>query len=292
MVGDLQPGIYPDIPSDDYVQDRLCLQPTLSSSIARVLIDRSPAHARHAHPRFNPQPREFSRVANFGSAVHAMVFGGAHVVTINADAYTTKLAREQRDAVLTDGNIPLLREEADRASDVSHVVTRAMIELTSKPLDYEHTVIFKMAGHAWCRSRPDAISHDRRTLVDLKVTGTNARDCNRQFFSQGYDMQAAFMERAADSLDLDGIGKREIFYLFVESEPPFGYSFLDVSEGTLQIARKKVNAAINLWSRCMEQDSWPSYQSSRTLTSRPTYEETAWLIREEDDANIDVEFPR
>jgi len=287
----LTPGIYPSISIDDYVFDRLCETPTLSSSVANVILDRSLAHARLKHARFNPAiilEQDFSRPANFGSAVHAMVFGGSHIVVIDADGYTTKEAKGLRDRTLMDSGIPLLREEHLRATAIADVVTRALVDLTKQELEFEHTVIFKH-GPTWCRSRPDAMTADRRLIVDLKVTGTNARDANRQFFSQGYDLQAAFLERAADSLDEDGMGKREIIYLFVESEPPFAYSMLQVSEGTLSIARKKMHAAVNLWDRALRKNEWPTYQSSRTLTERPSWDESAWLNREMTDPAIKVE---
>lgn len=284
-------GIYPDIPMDDYVADRLCEQPSLSSSLANILIDHSPLHARYAHPRLTPpKPRDFSRVANFGSAVAAMVFGGPVIRHIEANSYASKAAKEGRDEALGNGMIPLLTEEMEAVEAVARVAGEAVGSLLLK-LDCEHTIIFRQ-GDTWCRSRPDAISRDRKVLLDLKVTGTNVRDVNRQFFSQGYDMQAAFMERAADSIDPDNIGRREILYLFVEAEPPHGYAFIEVAEGTRQMARKKMNAAVNLWNRCMRMNEWPGYQGSKQLTSYPSYQETAWLVREEMDPMINVEFPQ
>ena len=284
-------GIHPSISIEDYVFDRLCPTPTLSSSVANVILDRSLAHARLKHARFNPAvalEQEFSRPANFGSAVHAMVFGGPHVVVIDADGYTTKDARGLRDRTLLEGGIPLLREEHMRAMPIADVAGQAIADLSKETLDLEHTILFPH-GATWCRTRPDAISKDRRLIIDLKVTGTNVRDCNRQFFSQAYDMQAAFLEAGADSLDEDGMGKREIIYLFVESEPPFAYSMLQVSEGTLSIARKKMRAAVNLWDRALRKNEWPTYQSSRTLTERPSWDESAWLNREMTDPAIKVE---
>lgn len=287
------PGIYDNISIDDYVYDRVTDVPTLSSSVASILIDRSPAHARIAHPRFNPAvmlEREFSAAANFGSAVHAMVFGGPHIVSIDADDWRKKEAKELRDRTLLDGGIPLLRADALRASDCAAVAGRVVADLTRQAFAFENTILFKV-GQTLCRCRPDAMTEDRRLILDLKVTGTNARESNRQFFSQGYDLQAAFLERGADSLDEDGIGKREVIYLFVESEPPFGYQLLEVSEGTLSIARKKMNAAVNMWTRCLKENRWPAYQSSRTLTQRPSYDESAWLNREMTDETIKVEEP-
>lgn len=287
----LTPGLHLNVPMSEYVNDTLCDDPTISSSMANILIERSPLHARYAHPRFRKQEQDFSRVTNFGSAVAALVFGGAEIDLIDGHSYASKACKEARDAALAAGRLPLLTEEMTLAYAVSDVAKAAVVSLIGTDIVPEATIIFRQAG-ATCRSRPDALSSDHTVLLDLKVTGTNARDVNRQFFSQGYDMQAAFMERAADSIDPKNIGRREIFYLFVEVDPPHGYSFIQVSESTLQIARKKMNAAVNLWSHCLKENKWPSYQSSRQLTSRPSYEETAWLIREETDPMINVEFPQ
>lgn len=287
----LNPGIHPSISIDDYVFDRLCETPTLSSSVANTILDRSLAHARLQHARFNPAialEQEFSRPANLGTAVHAMVFGGAHIVVIDADSYKPKEAQNLRDRTLIEGGVPLLREEHMRASAIADVAGKAVADLSAEALDLEHTIIFNH-GPTLCRTRPDAISKDRRLILDLKVTGTNARDANRQFFSQGYDLQAAFLEAGADFLDEDGMGKREIIYLFVESEPPFAHSMLQVSEGTLSIARKKMRAAVNLWDRALRKNEWPAYQSSRTLTERPSWDESSWLNREMTDPMIKEE---
>jgi PDDEXK-like domain of unknown function (DUF3799) len=140
----------------------------------------------------------------------------------------------------------------------------------------------------WLRSRPDAISKDCRILIDLKVTGTNARDCNRQFFNQNYDLQAAMMLRGADALHEDGRGRRTAYYVFVEDEPPHAAAVLQITEDTLTIARKKLIAAINIWRCCTTGNVWPGYTMEPILSERPGWEEAAWLKREEMDATICV----
>src|SRR5258708_2254328 len=47
------PGIY-DLDDDDYHQDP-APEPSLSSSIVKLLDQQTPAHAYAAHPRLNPQ---------------------------------------------------------------------------------------------------------------------------------------------------------------------------------------------------------------------------------------------
>lgn len=287
-IGTYKTGIHADVPMRDYVSDNLLTTPTISSSLANIIIDQSPLHARHHHPRFTPRDDEFSRVANFGSAVAAMVFGGQQIAIVDGTSYASKAAKEGRDIALANGQIPLLTEEYVRACEVSATAAEA-IKLLGSDLLCEHTILFQH-GSALCRSRPDAISADKRLLIDLKITGINARDCNRHFFSQGYDMQAAFMERAADSVDPDNVGKREIVYVFVEAEKPYGFSTLQMTEATMCIARRKMNAACNLWADCLARNEWPGYANSRQMSHRPSYDETGWLVREETDASIKTEI--
>jgi hypothetical protein len=62
-----RPGIYLDVAANDYHADP-CPAPSFTQSIAKVLLEKSPAHARLAHPRLCPpvaaddeEPRNTSR---------------------------------------------------------------------------------------------------------------------------------------------------------------------------------------------------------------------------------------
>lgn len=282
------PGIYDDISISDYVADP-CEAPSLSASIASLLLERSPAHAFLAHPHLTPQqPEEWSAAANFGSAVHAAVFGGPKVHFLDAKDWRTKEAKEVRAAILKIGDVPLLAHEAERLNNIAEAVRRG-IALTGLTLyRAEATICWQSAG-TWFRTRPDVIGPDMRVLLDLKVTGVSARDPNAHFFSQGYDMQAAFMEHGADAIDPNNRGRRQIYYLFVEDEPPYAHRLLQLSEGTMMLARRKFNAATNLWRKCLATCAWPGYGDDIVISERPGWNESAWLTREMNDPAINVE---
>lgn len=281
-------GVYPDIDIADYVDDP-CEQPSLSSSLATILIDRSPAHAKLRHPHFAMQAAEkFSDVANFGSAVHSLVFGGPEIVTVEANDWKTKDARKARDAALDADKIPLLEDDIWRA-DQCAARAREVVALLNRgdKASNEDTLIWQEHG-VWLRCRPD--QHvDLRTFIDLKVTQTNPADANRQFFNQGYDMQSVFFERGADSLDHPGRGRRRIYYLFVEAHPPFQARALPISEPTLMIARKRFIAACNIWRECLANDDWSTGPLLLPPSERPSWQESQWLTREMTDETIQVE---
>ncbi|GBR70939.1 hypothetical protein [Gluconobacter kanchanaburiensis] len=90
-----KPGIY-DMPEAVYHSDP-CLEPSLSNSIARVLLDQSPMHAHYAHPRLNlkREPFEVTAAMDFGTALHKLLLGkGAAIVEVKADAYRSAAAKE------------------------------------------------------------------------------------------------------------------------------------------------------------------------------------------------------
>lgn len=281
------PGIYADIPIGVYVADP-CEIPSLSSSIAKILLDRSPAHAFVAHPRLTkPKPEAWSAQANFGSAVHSLVFGGQKVQPYGYDDWRKKEAQVDKADALKCGLIPLLTHEYDDARTIAAAVKEHLAPYGDDTLD-EQTIVWDEGG-ALCRTRPDRMSGDMSTIIDLKVTGTNARECNRQFFSQGYDMQAALLERGADAVDPDGRGKRNIIYLFVENEPPFAAVPLQITEAVLTIARKKFHAAVNLWRDCLANNAWPSYPITPIKAEMPSWAEAQWLARELNDPTVKVD---
>ena len=62
----------------DYHADVGSPVPSLSSSIANVLISRSPLHAWMAHPRLNPdwRPEPWNKRLDFGTFAHKLLLEG------------------------------------------------------------------------------------------------------------------------------------------------------------------------------------------------------------------------
>ena len=68
-------GVY-QMPAEEYHADP-CPEPSLSASLIKTLLARSPLHAWHEHPRLNPNVvKEERKEYDRGSAAHALLLEG------------------------------------------------------------------------------------------------------------------------------------------------------------------------------------------------------------------------
>lgn len=272
MVAALAPGLHPDVPEAVYHADP-CDEPSLSSSIAKVLLDQSPQHARWHHPRLNAaayQPSEPTKAMDRGSAIHAMLLGkGQAVEVLPFDDFRKKDAQIAREGARLAGRIPLLAADA---AEVRLVVDAARVQIEARP-DLagffapgrsEVTGVWRDHG-ATCRMRIDRLPDNALvtpfpTIFDLKTTGMSAKpeDFSRQVFSLGYDISAAFYTRGLTALR-PHIRRARMVFIVLEQEPPYALSAIEVAGEAIAHAEEAVDLAIRTWARCIKANDWPGY---------------------------------
>jgi hypothetical protein len=269
-----QPGIY-TIPHAEYHADP-CPTPSLSSSLAKVLLRQSPAHTALMHPRLNPQyVNDESSRFDIGTMAHALLLenDNSRLVTIEADDWRTKDAKEARDEARAAGKLPILFKQAAHLLRMTGVA-RSFLK-SSEVKDYTFTAEQTLAwqeGPVWCRARPDWLSIGHDLILDYKTTDDANPDAFiRQIARMGYDTQAAFYTRG-----LQAVGSSATFvFLAQEIEPPYACSLIALSNAYLEIARAKVDKAIRTWRYCVGQNHWPAY-TDRILYAEPP----AWAMAE------------
>jgi hypothetical protein len=78
--------------------------PSLSYSVAKILLTESPMHAYYYHPRLGGHVREQTKAMGKGQVIHKLLLGiGADIVVVRADNFRTKAAQELRDAAIAAG---------------------------------------------------------------------------------------------------------------------------------------------------------------------------------------------
>jgi hypothetical protein len=277
------PGIYPAFDAAEYHQDP-CPTPSLSASLAKIILAQSPAHARLAHPRLNPSfvPSGFraDKDRDIGTAFHSMMLGvGRDVQVILADDWRTKDAKEQRDEALAAGKVPLLEKH--------YVVAQAMVDAASHQLvergfgtafdtGSAETAVIARVGPDWFRALIDW--YTPTALYDYKTTGNSAApdDVARKMVADGWPIQAAMQEFILNVLEPEFAGRREHLFVVQENYEPYALTVVKMSEAAMTWGRNRLRQALGTWSFCMESGTWPAYPLD-TLTP----EIPAWLMGKE-----------
>jgi hypothetical protein len=272
-----KPGFYPGISEPRYLEDPV-IEPSLNNTICKMLVNRSPRHARYWHPRLNPNILETeektNRARDIGSAVHSLILGeGANIAVIPYDDYKKHDAQDERDEARDAGLIPLVNPDMEIVLEIEKA---AKEQLADEGLDKlftggqaELTMAWKDRGGVWCRSRLDYLHDEVRkggthiTVPELKTTVGSAHPLDWQsiFFDQAYDYQAGFYERGLKAL-LPSIQTVEFMWIVLEQKPPYGLSIVRMGNQAALEASTLVEVGIDMWSVCMAKNEWPGYDTN------------------------------
>lgn len=281
----MKPGLH-TLDAAQYHQDP-CDQPSLSASIAHLLVTASPAHARAAHPKLNPDfKQEDDSKFDIGTVAHKLILEGLNVIeVVNADSWRAKWAQEARDVARAHGRVPLLPHHAEEVERMVEAVWMQISDLEVDPFpfqsgDAEQTLVWDENG-VTCRARIDWLHPLKRaTIDDLKTTSRYANPEAWQrgpLYDHGCDLQAAFYLRGLRAVT--GV-EATWRWVVVETRAPYALSVISPAASVLAIGDAKVEKALTLWKRCLETGEWPAYPREVVYAELPAWIESAWLERE------------
>jgi len=262
-------------------------EPSLSSSIAKLLLDRSPRHARLAHPRLGGVSGPGTPTMDRGTLIHLLVLGkGSEIEVIDADDWRPKWARDARDAAREAGKLPVL---SGALVDAAAAATAIKRELTAGGVlldgDSEVAMLWQEEaeqGAIWCRGMVDHMVpvDGRLCLYDLKtIHSAHPDDCTRSAINFGYDIQQEAYTRGAELTFPGYAGRVEFRFLFAEAEPPYGVTVATLDALMQQRGRRRWAEAVQTWSRCLATDEWPGYAREPVTLWSP-----GWLLQRESEA--------
>jgi hypothetical protein len=280
-MSELEAGIHQGIPMADYIADP-APEPSLSKGAIGDLVERSPAHVFHNHPRLGGRKDDGSSRADLGSAAHAVLLGGEEAIRYCDATYlsgkrkgeivedwTAKGAQEfQKDCRATN-KIPMLERQRDELN-LMLAAARPVLEKFGAG-ETESTLIWQEENGIWGRCRPDFLAEDRRVVVDYK-TATNADPIawiKNVLLKTHYDIQGAWNLRGLDQL----LGKadRDFIFLVQEIEPPYLCSVIGLGPEMQELAERKIGAGLLRWKQCLETGEWPGYNQGTHWAEVPQY---------------------
>lgn len=296
----LQAGIH-RIPMADYLADP-CERPSLSSGAAFRLLNESPLHAWHQHPRLGGRVSPPSDAADVGSIAHDLLLGGeGKICEIDRNDYpsapvkkgepgkvptgwTNGAIRLARDTARANGLIPILKEDV--------IGIRAMVKAAREFVadseiagvfdagESELTVISNDSSGAILRTRPDWLNLDAGISLSFKTSKASVHPNHfpRLMQSMGYGFADRFYARALKAHTRMHI--RQII-LAQQQQFPYACALYELSPEKADLEAAEVERAINLWQQCIESDSWPGY-GGRIHIVEPKPWETIGEIQVED----------
>lgn len=291
----LTPGLHFDVEASRYHADP-AEHPSLSSSVAKIIIEKSPLHAWHAHPRLglleNDAESDPTRPKEIGTAVHKLILGrGAEVLILPAEDFKKQATRDARAEAYAAGYAPILEPDAKKAATMSEAFERQIARIPGCEgfLDArtEVVAIVKDVTGAHLRCMVDALEiHDTHAVIWDVKTGDQSgapQGVGRRIGNMDFDLSAAFYIRVLAQL-LPHLAGRIIFrWAFIENDAPHLLTVVELDNTGLEIGKKKASAAIRIWNRCRETNVWPGYPSKIITAEYPAYSESAWCTREEFD---------
>jgi hypothetical protein len=276
-----------DISAADYHADKVADAPSLSASVANILLNCSPLHAWHAHPRLNPDfVREDEDRFSVGTVAHALFLQGEDVaVVVDAADWRTKAAKEERDAARAAGQVPLLAHQWDAVRTMVDAIRVQVDRFPISPPLFtngkpERTLVWEEPSGVVGRARADWLHLDGSAIDDLKTTGASASPeaWSRTMLGFGADVQQAWYQRGARALMLGDTP--EFRFVAVETRPPHALTVFSLAPDALAAANAKVEYALMTWRQCLASGDWPGYPRRVCYIQSPAWAENQWAERE------------
>ncbi len=285
-----KPGIFFDVPAAGYFAD-CCPTPSITQSLAKLILTKSPLHAWHAHPRLNPDYRHDDDTKyDVGSIAHKLMLGrGKELVVLEFDDWRTKAAQEARKTAASAGKLAVLGKHVGKAERMVKAA-REQLEIIVCPMLFDpdgasEVVIAWEEGGLWRRQMIDWLSRDKKIFADYKTTDMAAapNGLGRMMVNAGWPIQAAMASRGLDVIDEDNIGRREFYFVVQETEVPYSLTVCRMSEAAMTMGGKMLDHALRTWDGCIRHNVFPGYPTQVCVPEYPGWAEQQWLAAEVED---------
>lgn len=264
-----------------------CEQPSLSSTVARTIIEKSIEHAHSEHPRLGGNKRESTPAMDLGSVVHALMEGdGEHIggdyVLGDFDSYRSKDAQAWRAGIEAAGGIPVLERDLEAARPIAASLrAHAADGCTNSPFashgKSEVTAIWR-EGDVFCRARYDRLVLDPTGFADIwdwkKTSSVSDFAISCAVRDYGYHIQAAFYIRGLIACLPEYRGRVSFTFGFVEEKAPHAVRRVCLTPTYLQKGDREASRAIAEWGAALSQNRWYDLRSFETMQlDMPAYME-------------------
>jgi hypothetical protein len=259
-----KPGIYADISNEQYHAQK----DALSSSGARLLLDKSPLHFKARQAK-----SETNEAFETGTLTHSLVLENDESAAelLDFKDWRTKAAQEAAAATRAAGKIPVLQKQWDEIRAMRDAVwANADAALLLSGGKAEQSIFWQHETGGLLRCRPDYYVPDSPIgpiCIDLKTSvSADPRRFDSSASDYGYFQQQAWYEDGIEAIT----GTRPTFaFIVVEKGDVPAVSLPELDPDDVELARAHNQRAIDLWNQCRARNEWPGYAPTAPIRMKP-----------------------
>lgn len=279
-----QPGIF-DMPDDVYHSDP-CFMPSLSSSGAKTILNKSPYHYWYEREHGQSDTGAF----HFGRAAHMAMLEPerfAQTYHITPEGFSRhhhkKWEKELAELVAAEaaGAIELKAKDAETVETMAAAMAEhrdILGQFFAAPKE-QSAFWFDETFKIWRRCRFDFMANPGgRIFVDYKTVeprgqkGIDDAFLLRQVLDYGYHQQAAWYLDGIEALGLcDHEAGPAFIFLFQEKKPPYAMRLVQLPDSAIDMGRVMNAKAMDMFARGVETNVWPSYDREVLQLPWPQY---------------------
>lgn len=233
-----------------------------SSSIAKIVICQSPAHARHAQISGGRSP---TKAMDRGSVMHHLVLGkGKDFEVIDYDDWRTKDAKKNRDDARAAGKTPILKHDFEAASFGAIAIMKELARrgirldgVSEQAMTWEEK---STSGLVACKGIMDHVTADFGIIYDLKIIeDASPSSIERSAENFGHGIQRAAYISGAAKVRPDMAGRTTMRFIFAEPDPPYAVNIVEPDGMFRELGDRRWRRAVEAWGSCAKSGEWPAY---------------------------------
>jgi hypothetical protein len=257
--------------------------PSMTSSLVRDLLSTAPRKIWEKTKRLNKNAEDTNKAAfDLGTAAHALFTGsGEPIAVIDAKAFNTAVAKQQRDDAYAQGKTPILIGNMPRVEAMAKAALAQFRENPDigpylrgekGPLLREATILWNEDG-VMHRCRPDFYSPTDNVIIHYKTTGVSIapNELSRYAANSGWYLTAAHYGNGAKAL---ASKPPKQFFAVQETDAPHLGLVAELDATFMAAAHMRRERAMMIWGRCLSTNTWPGFPNRTVKLECPE-----WLER-------------
>jgi hypothetical protein len=262
------PGLYPDLPAEDY-HGQFVPGGSLSSTGARKLLAPGcPAQFKYDSEHPQAPKKEF----DLGHAAHQMILGdGPDLVVVDAEKWTTNAVKAEVAAIRAEDKVPLKPSEYEQVQAMTEAIRQHPIAgplftpgsgVAEQSIFWEDkdTGVMRRARPDWLKQLPGlTLCVDYKTTVDA-----NPEAISKAIYNYGYHQQDAYYVDGIEAAGLAAPGSARFVFVFQQKTAPYLITVRELAEEDRHIGRAKNQRALRIYAECTRTGIWPDWTGPAT----------------------------